>query len=87
MPLDLSLEGEQGLNVMYLIHKGSLNSPPGLAATADATGLRAVPMVTGLRAEGGALDDAVELADEGLFPSTESSSSKFLSEIKNKICW
>jgi hypothetical protein len=36
-------------------------------------------MPTFLRELGGALDD-VELAEEGLLPSTESSSSKFLSE-------
>lgn len=36
-------------------------------------------MLTFLRELDGALDDE-ELAEEGLFPSTESSSSKFLSE-------
>ena len=41
--------------------------------------LRVVPIPTFLRELAGALDD-VELAEEGLLPSTESSSSKFLSE-------
>lgn len=41
--------------------------------------LRVVPMLTFLRELDGALDDE-ELAEEGLLPSTESSSSKFLSE-------
>ena len=40
---------------------------------------RRVPMLTFLRELDGALDEE-ELAEEGLFPSTESSSSKFLSK-------
>lgn len=40
--------------------------------------LRAVPIPT-LREFAGAFDDVEELAEEGLFPSTESSSSKILS--------
>lgn len=45
--------------------------------------LRVVPIPT-LREFAGAFEDVEELAEEGLFPSTESSSSKFLSAKKKK---
>lgn len=45
--------------------------------------LRVVPIPT-LREFAGAFEDVEELAEEGLFPSTESSSSKFLSAKKRK---
>lgn len=53
--------------------------PEDLDPRVDDTSLRVVPIPTFLRELVGALDD-VELAEEGLLPSTESSSSKFLSE-------
>lgn len=45
--------------------------------------LRVVPIPT-LREFAGAFEDVEELAEEGLFPSTESSSSKILSAKKKK---
>lgn len=53
--------------------------PEDLDPRLDDMSLRVVPMLTFLRELDGALDDE-ELAEEGLLPSTESSSSKFLSE-------
>lgn len=53
--------------------------PEDLDPSEEEPSLRVVPMPTFLRELAGALDD-VELAEEGLLPSTESSSSKFLSE-------
>lgn len=53
--------------------------PEDLDPREDDPSRRVVPIPTFLRELGGALDD-VELAEEGLLPSTDSSSSKFLSE-------
>lgn len=57
---------------------------PGVFETraADPT-LRVVP-IPPFREVEGAFDDVEELAEEGLFPSTESSSSKFLSAEETK---
>lgn len=46
--------------------------------------LRVVPIPT-LREFAGAFEDVEELAEEGLFPSTESSSSKILSAKKSTL--
>jgi hypothetical protein len=53
--------------------------PEDLDPRLDDMSLRVVPRLTFLRELDGALDDE-ELAEEGLLPSTESSSSKFFSE-------
>lgn len=53
--------------------------PEDLDPRLEDTSRRVVPMLTFLRELDGALDEE-ELAEEGLFPSTESSSSKFLSK-------
>lgn len=53
--------------------------PEDLEPRVEGPSRRVVPIATDLRELGGALED-VELAEDGLLPSTESSSSKFLSE-------
>lgn len=49
--------------------------------------LRAAPIPLFREVKEGAFEDVEELAEEGLFPSTESSSSKFLSaeQMQDKI--
>ena len=73
------------LNTINTSHKGQFIYAIGLLEdleprAADPS-LRVVPIPT-LREFAGAFEDVEELAEEGLFPSTESSSSKILSAKK-----
>lgn len=70
------------------MHKGKFIYAISLLEDLDPRGadpsLRVVPIPT-LREFAGVFEDVEELAEEGLFPSTESSSSKFLSAKKSIV--
>lgn len=88
--LGASLEAlavSSSMNTISTSHKGQFIYAIGLLEdleprAADPS-LRVVPIPT-LREFAGAFEDVEELAEEGLFPSTESSSSKILSAKKKK---